>query len=111
MAKNAIIDVFREVLNELHLSLKFIVGKRKFGCEQNFDIFAKVLNLLDDSIILDQNSRLETDIFHKETNSHDYINYFRHHPEQTKQNNHTIRVNALLYLYLKRQDLIKGYLN
>ena len=27
MAKNAIIDVFREVLNELHLSLKFTVEK------------------------------------------------------------------------------------
>ena len=32
------------------------------------------------------NRRLETDIFYKETNSHDYLNHFNHHPEQTKQN-------------------------
>ena len=27
-----------------------------------------------------------TDIFYKETNSHDYLNYFSPHPEHTKQN-------------------------
>ena len=25
-------------------------------------------------------------MFYKETNSHDYLNYFGHHPEHTKQN-------------------------
>ena len=29
---------------------------------------------------------LETYIFYKETNSHDYLNYFSHHPEHTQQN-------------------------
>ena len=27
-----------------------------------------------------------TDIFYKETNSHDYLNYFSPHPEHKKQN-------------------------
>ena len=35
--KNANIDVFRELLNELNPSLKFRVEKGKCNCEQNFD--------------------------------------------------------------------------
>ena len=85
MAKNANIDIFREP-NELHPSLKFTVQKGKNSREQNFDTFVQVLNFLDVSIILHQNGRLETDIFYRETNSHDYLNYFCHHPENTKQN-------------------------
>ena len=45
-----------------------------------------VLNFLDVSIILHQKGRLETDMLYKETNSHDYLNYFSHHPEHKKQN-------------------------
>ena len=78
--KNANIDVFREVLNELHPSLKFRVEKGKISCQQNFDKFVQVLNFLDVSIILHQNDRLETGIFYKKAN------YFSHHPETTKQN-------------------------
>ena len=81
--KNANTDVFRESINELYTSLKFTVEKRKNSCEQNFDTFVEVLNFLDVCIILHQNSWLETDVFYKEINSHDYLNYFSHHPEHT----------------------------
>ena len=70
--KDANIDVFRELLNELHPSLKFT--------------FVHVLHFLGASIILHQNGRLETNIFYKGTNSDDNLNYFSHHPEHTKQN-------------------------
>ena len=63
--KNANIDVFRELLNELHPLLKFKVEKGKNSCEQNFNTFKPVLNFLDVSITLHQNGRLETDIFIK----------------------------------------------
>ena len=66
--------------------LKFTVEKGKNSCEQNFGTFAQVLNFLDVFIILYQNGRLETDIFYKETNSHDYFNYFSNNSEHTKQN-------------------------
>ena len=77
--KNANIDVLRELLSELNPSLKFTVEKGKKSCEQNF-------GCLDVSIILHQKGRLETDILYKEINSHDYVNYFSHHPEHTKKN-------------------------
>ena len=58
--KNAYIDVFRELLNKLHPSLKFAVEKGKISFEKNFDTFVQVLNFLDVSIILHQHDRLET---------------------------------------------------
>ena len=84
--KNANIDVFRGLLNGLDPSLKFTVEKGKVCCEQNFNTFVQVLNLLEVSFILHQNGRLEADIFYKETNSHNYLSYFSHHLEPTKQN-------------------------
>ena len=39
--KNANIHIFRELLNELHPSLKFTVEKGKTSCEQNFDTLYK----------------------------------------------------------------------
>ena len=86
LPKKSNFDVFRELLNELHPSLKFTVEKGKNNCEQNFDTFVQVLNFLDVSVILNQNGWLETDIFYEETNSHDYPNYFSHNPEHKKQN-------------------------
>ena len=48
MAKNANIDVFRELLVKLHPKLKSTVEKRKKNsCEQTFNTFVKVLNFLD----------------------------------------------------------------
>lgn len=82
--KNANVDVFRDLLYKLHPSLKFTEGKDKNSCEQSHDTFAQ--DFLDSSIILHQNGRLKTDIFHKETTSHDYHNYFSHHPKHIKQN-------------------------
>ena len=53
--KNANIDVFREILDELYTSLKFTVEKGKRNWGQNCDTFVKVLNFLEVSIILHQN--------------------------------------------------------
>ena len=53
--KNAHIDLFIELLNELHPSLIFTVEKGRSSCEQKCDTFLQVLNLLDVSIILQQN--------------------------------------------------------
>ena len=66
--KKCNIEVFRELLNELHSSLKFSVGKGKCNCEQNFGTFVQALNVLDVSIILHQKGWLETYIFYQEIN-------------------------------------------
>ena len=105
--KNANIDLFRELLYEVHHSLKFTVEKGK----SSFDAFVQVLDIQDVSIILHENDRLETDMFYRETNSHSYLDYLSHHSEHTKQNLPIIWPNALLCLYRTRQRSVKDYLN
>ena len=50
--QNTGIDVFREVLNELHPSLKFAVEKVKSFYVQNFDALVQALIFLNVSVIL-----------------------------------------------------------
>ena len=44
------------------------------------------LDFLDITIILYQSGKIDTDIFYKNTNNHDYLNYENHHPNHTKRN-------------------------
>ena len=98
-SKNINIDVFREILNGLHPSLKNTVEKRKNSCKQDFNTFIQVLHFLDVSFILHQNGRIKTGIFYKETNSHEYLNYFSYHLEHTKQNiPHNLAKRTILFL-------------
>ena len=53
-----------------------------------FDKFsnALVINFLDITVLLHENGHIETDIFYKETNTHNYLNYNSHHPNHIKYN-------------------------
>ena len=44
------------------------------------------LSYLDVLLILHANGLLETDVYYKETNSHDYLDFYSHHPRHTKEN-------------------------
>ena len=44
------------------------------------------LNLLDIMLILNKNGKVETDIYYKDTNTHDYLNYHSDHPLHVKNN-------------------------
>ena len=63
--------MYLEVLNELHPLLKLKVQKEKSSREKNFGAIVQVLNFLDVSIILHQNSPSDIDTFYKECNSYD----------------------------------------
>ena len=69
-------------LNNLHPTIKFTVEPEKFG---NFGK-TLVINFLDITVLLHENGYVETDIFYKETNTHDYRNYDSHHPNHIKYN-------------------------
>ena len=66
--------------------------------EKKFNTFVQVLNFLDVFIILHQNGWLETDTFYWETNSNDFINYFIHHLEQTKQNIYNLAKRIIVFV-------------
>ena len=44
------------------------------------------MNFLDVTIILHPSGIIETDIFYKDTNNHDYLNYNSHHPKHVRDN-------------------------
>ena len=83
--KDLNLDHFMEVMNSLHPSIKFTfeLGK-KLTLHDGTEV--TMLNFLDILIMLHTNGQLETDIYYKETNTHDYLPYNSHHPEHVKNN-------------------------
>ena len=71
-------------LNNLHPKIKFATEEGKL--EVINEVRVQTLNFLDVKMILHESGRVETDIFYKDTNSHDYLNYLSHHPTHTKDN-------------------------
>ena len=64
----------------LHPNIKYTIDKgTTTGHTQE-------LNILDIKIIIHNSRTIETDIFYKGTNTHDYLHYDSHHPMYIKQN-------------------------
>ena len=82
---NLNLDTFKTIMNNLHPSIKFTF---ELGENTTLDDGANVkqLNFLDISILLHGDGTIETDIFYKETNTHDYLGYDSHHPDHVKNN-------------------------
>ena len=67
------IDLFLHCLNSQHPNIKYTEEIATFV--KNKDEKYQKLNFLDITVILHDNNNIETDIFYKSTNSHDYLNY------------------------------------
>ena len=68
----------------MHPSIKFKFENPEiiYGNEKK----VQVLNFLDVKIILHENNSVETDIYYKPTNTHDYLPYDSADPNHTKNN-------------------------
>ena len=78
------IKTFFDLLNDLHPDITFTMEK---GIEQStLSITNQKLNFLDITIILKDDGSIETDIFYKDTNTHDYLDYYSSHPKHVKDN-------------------------
>ena len=73
---------FETSLNSMHPSIKFTFEKAEIIYENDKKI--QVLNFLDIKVILHEDMTVETDIYYKPTNAHDYLPYDRAHPEHIK---------------------------
>ena len=75
-------NILKNFLNNLHPTIKFIVEPAKS------DSFSEklIVNFLNITILLHENGYAETDMFYKETNTHNYLNYNSHHPSHIKHN-------------------------
>ena len=78
------IDTFFKLLNSLHPDIRFTMERGvKFS---NYTVFYQKLNFLDITIILYEDGRIVTDIYYKDTNTHDYLDYHSSHPKHVKDN-------------------------
>ena len=72
---NENLDVFEEILNNLHPSIKFT--------KDTDDDKSPFLDLL---VIKTAEGKIETDIFYKKTNAHRYLCFESAHPRKMKRN-------------------------
>ena len=75
MEKNEDLDLFEEILNKLHPSIKFT--------KDTDDDRIPFLDLL---LIKTAEGKIETDIFYKKTNTHQYICFESAHSRKVKRN-------------------------
>ena len=68
----------------MDLHIQFTIEQAEFTPHQGS--FLQNLNYLDIMVILHPDKRVETDIYYKETNCHDYLNFDSHHAYHIKEN-------------------------
>ena len=84
LLKSIKFNTFLQCLNSMHPKIKFTEEKAEFLTINGLK--TQRLNFLDVTILLNENNLLETDVYYKPTNRHDYLNYTSSHPEHTKRN-------------------------
>ena len=84
LLKSIDISVFLKCLNSLHPMINFTEEKAIITSLNGLN--TQTLNFLDVKVMLNENNQVETDIFYKTTNSHNYLKYESSHPEHTKRN-------------------------
>ena len=73
-------NLFMNSLNNLHPAIKYAHEKA------NIQESSQSLNFLDVTVILKSDKSIETDVYYKATNSHDYLPYDSAHPNSCKKN-------------------------
>ena len=77
-------DTFLEILNLMDPSVQWTITSSTpttvRGIEYNESIFLSV------KLLAAKDGEIQTDVYYKDTNSHDYLSYDSHHPTHTKDN-------------------------
>ena len=77
-------EQFKTCLNKVQPSIKFTLENQEMIYDNEKKV--QVLNFLDVKIILHEDNSVETDIYYKPTNTHDYLPYDSAHPHHTTTN-------------------------
>ena len=77
-------EVFLNYLNNMHPNIQFTLEESKVIIRNNKEI--QTLNFLDITIMLDEEGNVETDIYYKPTNTHDYVHYNSFHVKHVLDN-------------------------
>ena len=98
------LENFKTCLNNMYPSTKFTSEKPEVIHENGKKV--QVLNLLDVKIILSKDNSVETNIYYKPTNSHDYLPYDSAHLGYTKNNIHYSLARRITVLVSNLENVI-----
>ena len=90
------IVLFESILQGMDDNIQFTLERAIESLLPN-GALCKMLSYLDASIIHHEDGNIETDVYYKETNSHDYLDYHSHHPPISRRTFHTIWQSGSLY--------------
>ena len=79
------IRLFNDILQSLDPNISFTLEEAERIINEIGEIM-QALPYLDVNVTLHEDGLVETDVFYKQTNSHDYLDYYSHHPQHTKEN-------------------------
>ena len=78
-------DNFMVYLNNLHPFTNYKYEEAKVTRDEKGNL-VQILNFLDVNVILNSKNEISTDVYYKDTNTHDYLPYDSAHPESCKKN-------------------------
>ena len=100
------VEVFLSLLNSMHPAIQYTMEKaKKLWIEGKLVQMLVFLSLL---IFLDENGHIWTDVFYKQTNTHDYLHYHSHHPEHIKKNIPHVLAKRIIILTSKEAAMEKN---
>ena len=100
------VEVFLSLLNSMHPAIQYTLEKaRKLKIDGKLVQMLIFLSML---IFLDENGNIWTDVFYKQTNTHDYLNYQSHHPEHIKKNIPHVLAKRIMILTSKEEAVEKN---
>ena len=85
LPKSVDIKLFQDIFQSLDDNIKFTFEEAQLERLCNGEM-GKTLSFLDVALILHRDGSVETDVFYKTTNSHDYLSFDSHHPKHTREN-------------------------
>ena len=84
LPKHVDFNIFKNILQSMDENIDFTFEEATETLQNG--ILLKTLSFLDVTVILNLDGSVETDVFYKETNSHDYLAYDSHHPQHVIDN-------------------------
>ena len=99
-------EVFLELLNSMHPAIRYTIEKAKRVLVKG--VLVQMLVFLSILIFLDENGNIWTDVYYKDTNTHDYLHYESHHPNHIKKNIPHSLAKRIIILTTKEESMRKN---
>lgn len=99
-------DLFLRLLNSMHPAIKYTVAQPERLMEHGKQIQRLVfLSLL---LHLDSDGNIWTDVFYKQTNTHEYLHFESHHPSHVKANIPYVLAKRIVVFTTKEESMEKN---